>query len=470
MRAVAASGLGAALSGLAATGAAADGLLPRLDADLRTTSVATRNYDQPLLWGRDNDADGRTDLALRVIARGRPHPRLRWEAHAVGDLALTTSARAGAGLANLLGTAGGGEVPYRLTSARREWGDAGDVRASVHVDRAWLRVALESADITVGRQAVTFGKTWLWNPLDLFLPFGSTQFDRDYKPGVDAVRLDLPLGDLSGATLVGVPGRERSGTPPAGPGGAWDRSALVARVFGNTRGWDLAAQGGKVLGGYHLGGAFTGELASLQLRGEAAWFAALEESGAGAPAGSVVDSHLGGVAGVGRGFAVRDLQLQAEYFYNGAARGNLKERLALVAEGRLRHVFPPPARGPRQRPDPPPGQRVPRPAVGTGGRLPAGAARYRLVGRGRGGGGRRSGPGPRPAAHGKHRGRAAVPQRVRDLARLLLPRDQALFVGITQAEENIPCRVPMVAARSSSSSTAAAPTASSRRRRRPSTA
>ena len=337
MRAVAA-GLGAALSGLAAAGAVADGLLPRVDADLRATSVAARNYDQPLLRGRDNDADGRTDLTLRVIASGRPNPRLRWEAHAVGDLALSSSARAGAGFADLLGAAAG-EVPYRLLGARREWGGAGDVRASVHVDRAWLRIALERADITVGRQAITFGKTWLWNPLDLFLPFGATRFDRDYKPGADALRVDLALGDFSGATLVGVPGRERSGAPPAGAGDDWYRSALVARAFGNARGWDLAAQGGKVLGGYHLGGAAAGELGGLELRGEAAWFAPLDGTGPGAPpAGSAVDRHLGAVAGAGRGFAFRDLQLQAEYFYNGAARGDLEDRFALVGEGDLRHT------------------------------------------------------------------------------------------------------------------------------------
>ena len=336
MRPVAAACLGAALSGLP-SGSAAGGLLPALGANLRTTTAAARNYDQPLLWGRDNGADGRTDLALRVIASGRPSPRLRWEAHVVQDLALTTSARAGAGFANLLGTAAG-EVPYRLASARWEWGNAGDVRASVHVDRAHLRIALERADITLGRQAITFGKTLFWNPLDLFLPFGSTQFDRDYKPGVDALRVDLPLGDLSGATLVGVPGRARSGASAGGGGDAWYRSALVARAFGNTRGWDVAAQGGKILGGYHLGGAAAGELGRLELRGEAAWFATLDETGAGAPAGSAVDSHLGAVAGAGRGFAVRDLQLQVEYFYNGGARGRLEERFALAARGRLGHA------------------------------------------------------------------------------------------------------------------------------------
>ena len=338
MRPAAAACLGAVLSGMPAAGSAEKGgLVASLDSNLRTTSVAARNYDQPLLWGRDNGADYHTGLALRLIASGRPGTRLRWEAHAVQNLALTTFASAAAGSGNLLGAAGS-EVPYRLAGARRDWGDGGDVSASAHLDRAHLRIAFERADLTVGRQAITFGKAWFWNPLDVFLPFGSTQFDRDYKPGVDAVRVDLPFGDFSGATLVGVPGRAQSGAAPAGGGNAWYRSALVARAYGNARGWDAAAQGGKILGGYQLGGAVTGELGGLELRGEAAWFAAQDGTGAGGSGATVVGGHFSAVAGAGRGFAGRGLQLQAEYFYNGAASGDLKQRLALVAEGRLRHA------------------------------------------------------------------------------------------------------------------------------------
>ena len=152
------------------------------------------------------------------------------------------------------------------------------------------------------------------------------------------MRVDLPLGDFSGATLVGVPGRAQSGAAPAGGGDAWYRSALVARAFGNVRSWDVAAQGGKILGGYQLGGAAAGELGGLELRGEAAWFGARDETWAGVTGSSRVDGYLSAVAGAGRGFAAGGLQLQAEYFYNGAARGSLKQRFALVAEGRLRHA------------------------------------------------------------------------------------------------------------------------------------
>ena len=48
--------------------------------------------------------------------------------------------------------------------------------------------AFRFAGLTIGRQAVSFGKAHFWNPLDVFLAFDPFQFDRDYKPGVDAQR------------------------------------------------------------------------------------------------------------------------------------------------------------------------------------------------------------------------------------------------------------------------------------------
>ena len=62
-------------------------------------------------------------------------------------------------------------------------------------------------DLTAGRQAITFGKAYFWNPLDVFFPFDSSQIDREYKPGVDALRIDVPLGAFSGLNLVGAAGR-----------------------------------------------------------------------------------------------------------------------------------------------------------------------------------------------------------------------------------------------------------------------
>lgn len=305
--------------------------------NLRGTTVATHNYDQPLVWGKGNAADGQSDLALRLVISGRPRRLLKWNVHVVQRLALNT-AKTTAGSSALLGISGT-PIPYRAVNTRWKWGATDDVNAWAYLDRASIELALRNADLAIGRQAITFGKAYFWNPLDVFLAFGSTQFDRDYKAGVDALRVDAPFGDLSGLTIVGVPGLVEEQELRSEEQSFWYRSAFLARLYGNRRAWDLAFQGGKILGGYQLGGAVAGELGTVEIRGEGAWFAA---RGTGALAALApapfVEDHLAIVAGIGRSFAGGDLQLQTEYFYNGAARGPRSDRLALVAAGRLQHL------------------------------------------------------------------------------------------------------------------------------------
>ena len=320
-----------------------DGLFT-LDGSLRTTSVATQNYQQPLVWGRDNAADGQTDMSLRLVASGRQRAVLGWEVHVVQRLTLNTAASAALGSAPATSNpllASATTVPYRALDTRWEWARAGDVNAWAYLDRASAKLACDFADITIGRQAITFGKAYFWNPLDVFVPFGSTQFDRDYKSGVDAVRVDAPLGDFSGVSLVAVPGLAETVVTSTATADRdlWYRSALLARAFANIGEWDVAAQAGKILGGHQFGGGAVGELGVVQVRAEAVWFVTQDNSSSGgfstAPA---VADHLSAVAGIGRSLAQGDVQLQTEYFYNGAARGLRRERFALVATGRLMHV------------------------------------------------------------------------------------------------------------------------------------
>ena len=298
----------------------------------RSTGVMSRNYEQPLLWGAGNRADGYEELIFRVVAEGGS--RLAWELHGVQLLALSTMP-AGVTPAGASSPFGGiGSLPYRAVDTRWEWVEEEDVAATAFVDRVNARVAFERADLVVGRQAISLGKAYFWNPLDVFLAFGATQFDRDYKPGVDAVRLDVSLGDFSGVNLIGVPGLEDSAAPREG---AWYRSAVLARGFGNLRTWDVAAQAGKILGGYQIGGAVAGEIAAgeidaLEVRGEAAYFLAQDATGP-AP-----DDHLSAVFGLGYSFVEGDLQTQIEYLFNGAAEGPRSARFASIAAGRLQHV------------------------------------------------------------------------------------------------------------------------------------
>ncbi|MBN2493702.1 MAG: hypothetical protein JXR96_03835 [Deltaproteobacteria bacterium] len=291
-----------------------------LDASLRTVTAATVNYDYDPLFG-DRRSDGLSQTLLRLTACGRPAGWLSYELHLVQSLDLSTVTGTGLGGPGLF-SAGGQDVRFRALDATWSWADEQQVRASLFVDRLNLKFRLPFADLTLGRQAVTFGKAYFWNPLDVFLAFDPRQFDRDYKAGVDALRLDVPLGSFSGVTLVGVLGRRLSvfGSydDDAFADLSWYGSAVVGRVFTNLLGWDLALQGGKVYGAYQVGGAFSGELWQIALRGELAYFHAQQARDLPLmPGEPEMRSYLSAVVGAGHRFEC-SLDIELEYLYNGA--------------------------------------------------------------------------------------------------------------------------------------------------------
>ncbi len=134
-------------------------------------------------------------------------------------------------------------------------------RLSAEVAYANLRFSYRDADLVIGRQAVTFGRSFFWNPTDWLASFTPTEIDREYKAGVDAARLSLALGRFSGAEVLYAYGED----------GERDQSALVARAFTNLGGWDLEVLGGSVWIDDRLGFAFSGDLAGAGLRGELSW-------------------------------------------------------------------------------------------------------------------------------------------------------------------------------------------------------
>jgi hypothetical protein len=194
----------------------------------------------------------------------------------------------------------------------------------------------------VGRQPVTFGQTFFWNPLDEFEAFDARAIDRDYKPGVDAARLDVALGPLGGLTVIGAAGRPPSlpwEGPGPGHGATWAGSTVLARARWTAGGWDLAAQGGKVIRGWRVGAGASGEAGPVEVRGEAVWTFAPERIAL--PAGSgdpLIANHVEAVAGLGHRFSDR-LTLEAEYFRNGAGEMNRPVVAALrVAAGESRSL------------------------------------------------------------------------------------------------------------------------------------
>ena len=293
-----------------------------LDGRLSTTNALVDNYNFEPFFG-DKNTDQFSQNLLRLIAGGRPTEQLSYEVHGIQSY---TYSSAGDGTESPIFGTSGADRRYRALDATWDWHEGDNSVASLWLDRFNVKNALSWADITVGRQAITFGKAYFWNPLDIFLPFDPRQFDRDYKAGVDALRVDLQLGSFTGINLITVAGRELDSSGEFIDDGtlnaSWYGSTVLGRVFTTLKGWDLALQGGKIYGGYQLGSGLVGEIGPIEARAEATYFWAQDSEPLPAPlAGDLVEDGFTAVVGFGHRFD-NTLTVEIEYFYNGAGESD----------------------------------------------------------------------------------------------------------------------------------------------------
>ncbi|WP_300462996.1 hypothetical protein [Desulfobacula sp.] len=79
------------------------------------------------------------------------------------------------------------------------------------LDRLFFSIKLSRGDIRVGRQAVTWGNGFMFNPMDLFNPFAPSDTVRDYKMGDDLVLVRWDTERFGEADLLYVPRRNATG-------------------------------------------------------------------------------------------------------------------------------------------------------------------------------------------------------------------------------------------------------------------
>jgi hypothetical protein len=72
------------------------------------------------------------------------------------------------------------------------------------LDNAYLKLGFKSIDLTLGKQQISLGTGYVWNPMDVFNV--KDVLDPTYEqPGHNAIRVDVPLGALSGLTVLYAP-------------------------------------------------------------------------------------------------------------------------------------------------------------------------------------------------------------------------------------------------------------------------
>jgi hypothetical protein len=140
--------------------------------------------------------------------------------------------------------------------------DSINSRSELVVDDLYLQYSANRLEMAVGRQPVNLAATFYFTPNDFFAPFAPQTFFRSYKPGVDAVRADYRLAELSQITMLGV----LSYDPDPGSSNGWSAepdwsgSSLLTRVSHEMAGFEWAVLAGTVDDHTIFGGSLQGEL------------------------------------------------------------------------------------------------------------------------------------------------------------------------------------------------------------------
>ena len=226
---------------------------------------------------------------LRLMWNASPGP-VRLDAAWEQTLTLRQAGASGARLFTAAGEVSGGDwfsLDDEIHSGERaEWRH--------RVDRLSARFDLgANADLTVGRQPVSWATTLILTPADPFSPFDPADPFREYRIGVDAARLRYYRGAFTQFEVVARPARI----------GDRETLTLLGRASTNAAGWDVGGWAGVVHDTFG-GAAFVSGAVGL-------WALRVEVAARDLDGRSVVR----GAAGMDRTFfiAERDLYVVIEY-------------------------------------------------------------------------------------------------------------------------------------------------------------
>ncbi|MBC8175316.1 MAG: hypothetical protein H8E82_06655, partial [Candidatus Marinimicrobia bacterium] len=188
---------------------------------------------------------------------------------------------------------------------------------TLFLDNVYLRASFSKFDVTVGKQQIALGTGYAWNPTDIFNQ--KDLLDPTYEnPGINAVRVEIPLGSRLLADLIVTPGSDwnisrRFIQLKMGLGSfdlmlisgtfQWDRTGIeldTMNIFMPIQESVIPTERQIV------GGAIVGELFGLGLWAEGAWNKLKEE-----------DDYVEFLTGFDYTFDFQTY-LMVEYYHNGS--------------------------------------------------------------------------------------------------------------------------------------------------------
>jgi len=225
-----------------------------------------------------------TTLALALRAQGE-----RARAEASGETAVLTGASALAAWAEQ--ASGLARPDELLVPASAPGGSDPQTLVAFRLRTLYVKLDLDWASLTAGRQVINYNRGVLWCPTDLFNELDLTGLS-PVRLGSDALRLAVPFDATAGLDLAAAPV-----TAPADGRYSARLSGLVAGIDGAL----TSARAGK---GWMFGADFKADV-EIGIYGDAAY--TLPDSG---QAGALQ-------AAAGADWSIGDFVMAAEYYYNG---------------------------------------------------------------------------------------------------------------------------------------------------------
>lgn len=184
------------------------------------------------------------------------------------------------------------------------------------LDRLSLTYQPKWGTICLGRQAVTWGNGFVFNPMDLFNPFSPTDIDRDYKTGDDMVSAQILENKIGEFQFLYVPRRD-----PENGDVKWDHSSLAGKLHfarGTTE-FDIMAA--RHFEDFVIGIGSTGYLGNAAWRLDSMWTFLNEDSDR--------DGYLSLVANMDYSWVWwgKNLYGFLELYFNGLGRDNYADAI-----------------------------------------------------------------------------------------------------------------------------------------------
>ena len=290
-----------------------------LRSSLKSSALFSRMPEDSLLFPDRGSTEG--------FWRFRLEPMVRINDEVNVDIAVEQRVRA---FSSQSGFAGAlpmeARAPFRIRQMDWQLAASSHAEWRVEIYRAALHAKAGRASLTMGRQAIGWGRGVLFGAVDLFAPFTPLEADREWRRGVDAVRADVKLADRASVDAVGAFG------PDAG------HSSFAARLRGYTGKADVEIVGGRRARDMFAGATTSAAVGEAEVHGELAIFRTPAEAGSlafGAER-TIVKAVAGGSYRVPAG---NGILIYLEYHYSGFGAASAAGILPLLADSAFQERY-----------------------------------------------------------------------------------------------------------------------------------